>query len=115
MDARSYLGVTLNTNGIDGRWSQFVINGLRTLPLRRGDILDEIGESLDNVVPDMKLAQRPRCLASRANPEGKEASSIIISLAEQVTLKTLAFRNIILYNKRCTLRAFVLASPMSQS
>ncbi|KAL0630691.1 hypothetical protein Q9L58_010460 [Maublancomyces gigas] len=89
VDALSDLGVNANTPHINSRWSQFIIHGVPTQAPSGGDVLDEIAENFEDVVPGMKLAQRPRWLSSPANREGKESSSIVISLAEQVTLENL--------------------------
>lgn len=59
VDPLSDLGVSPNTTRINGRSSQFVINGVHTVSPTGGDILDEIAESFDNVARGMKLAQRP--------------------------------------------------------
>lgn len=69
VDAISDLGIMANTPRINGKWSQFLIDGVPTTYPTGGEILDEIAETCDDWVTGMKLAQRQRWLASPANSE----------------------------------------------
>lgn len=93
-DLRIWANIPCN----NGKWSQFIIHGLPTVFPNGGEIQDKIVESFDNNDSSMKHGQRLSQLSSLANRDGKEALSIVISLAEKVSLETLDFRRVIRYN-----------------
>jgi hypothetical protein len=83
---------------ISERRSRFVLHGVPT-----NASFEEVRHEIESLYPELRLAQLPRWLSTPEQRHGKTASSMVIALTGQHTLKSIGRFRLDLFNNHCNL------------
>jgi hypothetical protein len=111
-DYELYLGilqVALQADGfplagsfVSERWSRFVLNGVPTKATP-----EEVQREMGCIYPSIRLGQPPRWLTTPEKRQGKDASSMVITLTGTHTIKSIGRSRLYLFNNRCNLEEYI--------
>lgn len=107
VDAVRFLGPA--SARINEKWSKFLLHGVPTC-----SSLEAMRSDIETCYPALKLAQTPRWLSTAENRANKDASTIVISLRGNISLKQIGTTRLIIRNRSCTLADYVQFGPSTQ-
>jgi hypothetical protein len=118
-DYEPYLGILQETLKADGfplggsfvsqRWTRFVLNGVPTKATP-----EEVQREMGSLHPSIRLGLPPRWLTTPDKREGKEASSMVITLTGTHTIKSIGRSRLYLFNNRCNLEEYITFGPRTR-
>jgi uncharacterized coiled-coil protein SlyX len=118
-DYEPYLGILQETLKADGfplagsfvseRWTRFVLNGVPTKATP-----EEVQREMGSLYPSIRLGLPPRWLTTPDKREGKEASSMVITLTGTHTIKSIGRSRLYLFNNRCNLEEYITFGPRTR-
>lgn len=106
------LGIHMTISRMDGetRWSKFLIHGIPT-----ESTMESLTESIQNNYPELIMAQTPRWLVvdtikriTKPNGSLKTASSVVITILGNHSLRSLGMKHLSVCNLRCRLDLYQL-------
>jgi len=97
------------TANVSQRWSRFCLHGIPT-----NTTPDDVRKEVESLYPSLQMGQTPRWLLGQDRREGKEASTMVITLVGDVTMKSLGASSIFVFNKRCNIAAYISYGPATR-
>jgi hypothetical protein len=94
---------------VSERWTRFVLNGVPT-DASPEDVQREIG----SLYPSIRLGMSPRWLTTPERRQGKTASSMVITVTGQHTIKSIGRSRLYLFNNRCNLKDYITFGPRTR-
>jgi uncharacterized coiled-coil protein SlyX len=94
---------------VSERWSRFVLNGVPA-DASPEDVQREIG----TLYPSIRLGTSPRWLTTPERRHGKTASSMVITVTGQHTIKSIGRSRLYLFNNRCNLKEYITFGPSTR-
>jgi hypothetical protein len=118
-DYGPYLGILQETLIADGfpfagsfvseRWTNFVLNGVPTKATP-----EEVQRRMGSLYPSIHLGKPPRWLTTLEKRQGKEASSMVVTLAGTHTIKSIGRSRLYLLNNRCNIEEYITFGPRTR-
>jgi hypothetical protein len=94
---------------VSERWTRFVLNGVST-DVSPEDVQHERGA----FYPSIRLGSPPRWLTTPEQRQDKTASSMVITVTAQHTVKSIGRSHLYLCNNRCNLKEYVVFGPRTR-
>jgi hypothetical protein len=96
---------------VSERWTRFVLNGILTTAT-----MEQVRYQLSMLYPELRMGRDPRWLTTESKRVGKEASSVVITLVGQLTMKDVVDGPPFLYlfNREIRLRDYLSFGPTTR-
>jgi hypothetical protein len=94
---------------VSERWTRFVLNGVST-----DASPEEVQREIGTIYPSIRLGSSPRWLTTPEQRQGKTASSMVITVTGQHTIKSIGRSRLYLFNNRCNLKEYITFSPRTR-
>jgi hypothetical protein len=94
---------------ISQRWTRFILHGIPTTATP-----ENVRTEIETTYPTLRMGQTPRWLTSPERRQGKEASSMVITLIGEMTKKSLGANNLAVFNRECNLAEYISFGPSTQ-
>jgi hypothetical protein len=91
------------------RWSRFIVHGIPATATP-----DTVRNEIESTYPTLKMGQTPRWLTSPERREGKEASSMVITLIGEITKKSLGADTLAVFNRECKITEYITFGPSTR-
>jgi hypothetical protein len=112
-----YLGIledalhefAITSSRISQRWTRFIVHGIPTTTTP-----DTVRTELEATYPSLKMGQTPRWLTSPERRQGKEASSMVITLIGEMTKKSLGANSLAVFNRECEIAEYITFGPSTR-
>jgi hypothetical protein len=118
-DYKPYLGIlqeALKAAGfliagsfVSERWTRFVLNGVST-----NASPEEVQRKMGTIYVSICLGSSPRWLTTPEQTQGKTASSMVITVTGQHTIKRIGRSRLYLFNNRCNLKEYITFTPRTR-
>jgi hypothetical protein len=94
---------------ISQRWSRFIVHGIPT-----STTPETVRNEIESTYPTLQMGQTPRWLTSPERRQGKEASSMVITLVGEITKKSLGADSLTMFNRQCKVTEYITFSPSTR-
>jgi hypothetical protein len=94
---------------ISQRWSRFIVHGIPTSATP-----ETVRNEIESTYPTLQMGQTPRWLTSPERRQGKEASSMVITLVGEITKKSLGATSIAVFNRECKIAEYITFGPSTR-
>jgi len=75
---------------------------------------ETVRTKIETTYPSLRKGQTPRWLTSPKRRQGKEASSMVVTLIGEMTKKSLGATNLALFNRECNIAEYISFGPSTQ-
>jgi hypothetical protein len=94
---------------ISQRWSRFIIHGIPTTADP-----DTVRTEIESTYPILRMGQTPRWLTRPERRQGKETSSMVITLIGEITKKSLGAESLAVFNRECKIAEYITFGPSTR-
>jgi hypothetical protein len=94
---------------ISQRWTRFIVHGIPTSATP-----ENVRTEIETTYPSLKMGQTPRWLTSPERRQGKEASSMVITLIGEMTKKSLGANKLAMFNRECDIAEYITFGPTTR-
>jgi hypothetical protein len=94
---------------ISQRWTRFIVHGIPTTATP-----ENVRTEIETTYPVLKMGQTPRWLTSPDRRQGKEASSMVITLIGEMTKKSLGANSLVMFNRKCDIAEYITFGPSTR-
>jgi hypothetical protein len=94
---------------ISQRWSRFIIHGIPTTAEP-----DTVRTEIESTYPTLRMGQTPRWLTRPERRQGKETSSMVITLIGEITKKSLGAESLAVFNRECKIAEYITFGPSTR-
>jgi hypothetical protein len=91
------------------KWTRFMLSNVPTTAT-----FDEISREVEMLYPEIRLGRSPRWLTTAEHRVGKDASSVVLTVVGQQTTKSIGRSQVFLFNRRCSLKEYVMFGPSTR-
>jgi hypothetical protein len=99
----------ITSSRISERWTRFILHGIPTTATP-----DDVRTEINNTYPTLRMGQTPRWLISPDRRQGKEASSMVITLVGEMTKKSLGATKLVMFNRQCDIAEYISFGPSTR-
>jgi hypothetical protein len=99
----------ITSSRISQRWTRFIIHGIPTTATP-----EDVRTKIENTYPTLQLGQTPQWLTSPDRRQDKEASSMVITLIEEITKKSLGATKLAMFNRQCDIAEYIPFGPSTR-
>jgi hypothetical protein len=94
---------------VSERWTHFVLKRVST-----DASMEDVQREMGTIYPSIRLGSSPRWLTTPEQRQGKTASSMVITVTGQHTIKSIGRSRLYLFNNRCNLKEYITFSPRTR-